>query len=327
MVGGLLALSAASALFAFADRLAWLFLARLVQGAADAVTWVVGFALVADLYEPDERGRVMGFVMSGASMGFLVGPTLGGWLYETGGTRLPFVAVAIAAAALAAGFVWLQTPPARRPVANITLAGVLRIRSVAVCTAAVVAIGSTIAMCEPVLSMHLASVAGLRPAAIGLVFGVGAIVSMTLHPVFGRLADKWGGRGLTLVGLLANALALPLLSLSWSLASAIVFFLVQALAMAVAVTPSLTYMAEATSEAGDDLFGVTYGVYNFAWAVGILAGPAVGGFLFERMGFPGLALLWAPFVIVLTLGLALASKSSASSRLCSPLHRGKEPAR
>ena len=29
----------------------------------------------------------------------------------------------------------------------------------------------------------------------------------------------------------------------------------------------------------------------------------------------------------LTLGLALASKSSASSRLCSPLHRGKEPAR
>src|SRR5205814_7080441 len=50
IVGGLIALSAASVLFAFADTLPWLFAARLVQGAADAITWVVGFALVADLY-------------------------------------------------------------------------------------------------------------------------------------------------------------------------------------------------------------------------------------------------------------------------------------
>jgi MFS family permease len=33
-----------------------LFLARVLQGAADAVTWVVGFALIADLYGEDERG-------------------------------------------------------------------------------------------------------------------------------------------------------------------------------------------------------------------------------------------------------------------------------
>jgi len=67
LVGGLLALAAATMLFAFADSLAWLFAARLVQGAADAVTWVVGFALVADLYGPRERGRVTGIVMAGAA--------------------------------------------------------------------------------------------------------------------------------------------------------------------------------------------------------------------------------------------------------------------
>ena len=32
----------------------------MVQGAADGVTWVVGFALIADLYGPEDRGRVMG---------------------------------------------------------------------------------------------------------------------------------------------------------------------------------------------------------------------------------------------------------------------------
>ena len=90
MVGGLLALAAASVLFAFAESLPWLFAARLVQGASDAVTWVVGFALIADLYRPEERGRVMGLVMSGTNLAFMGGPTIGGWLYETGGIRLPF---------------------------------------------------------------------------------------------------------------------------------------------------------------------------------------------------------------------------------------------
>src|SRR5229473_1501866 len=94
IVGGLIALAAASVLFAFADTLPWLFAARLVQGAADAITWVVGFALVADLYDTSERGRITGIVMSGTGIAMMVGPSLGGWLYEIGGMRLPFIAVA-----------------------------------------------------------------------------------------------------------------------------------------------------------------------------------------------------------------------------------------
>src|SRR6478672_4661951 len=98
MVAGLLALAAASLLFAYAETLPWLFAARLVQGAADAVTWVVGFALIADLYDSSERGRVTGIVMMGTSVAVMIGPTFGGWLYELGGIRLPFIAVAILAA-------------------------------------------------------------------------------------------------------------------------------------------------------------------------------------------------------------------------------------
>src|SRR5947207_15902993 len=85
IVSGLMALAAATLLFAFATSLPWLFAARLVQGAADAVTWVVGFALIADRYGVEERGRVTGIVMSGTSFAFMIGPTIGGWLYELGG--------------------------------------------------------------------------------------------------------------------------------------------------------------------------------------------------------------------------------------------------
>src|SRR6266487_1001599 len=64
---GLLALAASTALFAVSRSLPWLFVARLIQGAADAVTWVVGFALISDLYGDDERGRVSGIIMMGTS--------------------------------------------------------------------------------------------------------------------------------------------------------------------------------------------------------------------------------------------------------------------
>src|SRR5262245_31225036 len=113
LVGGLLALSASTVLFAFAPGLPWLFAARLVQGAADAVAWVVGFALIADLYSGEERGRVMGMVMSGSTFGFMVGPTLGGWLYETGGIQLPYLFIATLSLIVAAGIASLEFPSKR----------------------------------------------------------------------------------------------------------------------------------------------------------------------------------------------------------------------
>jgi hypothetical protein len=41
-----------------------------------------------------------------------------------------------------------------------------------------------------------------------------------------------------------------------------------------------------------------------AWGAGLLGGPALGGFLFERMGFPRLAWIWAPSVVSITILLS-----------------------
>jgi MFS family permease len=54
-------------------------------------------------------------------------------------------------------------------------------------------------------------------------------------------------------------------------------------------------------------FGVAYGLYNVSWGLGLLIGPAAGGFLFESLGFTRLTLLWSPIVIVLTILIARAS--------------------
>jgi MFS family permease len=144
----------------------------------------------------------------------------------------------------------------------------------------------------------------MGPARIGLVFGIAAVASTALHPVFGHLADRWGGRRLMLVGLLAIGSVLPFLSFSRSFGSAVALYIAQAVSVSLVVTPSLAFMAAAISAAGVQSFGVAYGVYNFAWALGLLAGPAAGGFLYERLGFERLTIVWGPAVIVMTVLLA-----------------------
>jgi len=305
MVGGLIALAAATVLFAFAQGLPGLFAARLVQGGADAVTWVVGFALIADLYGPEERGRVTGMVMSGTGFAFMVGPSLGGWLYEIGGMKLPFLAVAAMAVAGAIAFSWLRIPSPRSAHDPVPMGVVVRVPAIGACAAAVVVGAATTSMLEPIMALHLHGL-GVNPARIGLLFGVAAVATTMLHPWYGRLADRWGARRLTLIGLVLASLVLPFLSRTLTFESAMALFVVQASMIALVITPSLAYMGQATSDAGIGSFGVAYGLYNVAWGVGLLTGPALAGFLFERIGFSGLALVWSPFVIGVTLLLARA---------------------
>ncbi len=303
LVGGMLLLAGASMLFAFADTLPWLFAARLAQGAADAVTWVVGFALVADRYPASDRGRVTGIVMMGTSFAFMIGPSIGGWLYELGGIRLPFLAVSALAMVAAVAFLWLDIPSPPTDHEPVPIALVLRVPAVAVCAIAVLAIASTLSMLEPVLSLRLNEL-GVNPARVGLVYGIGAIATTAVHPFYGRAADRFGARRLTVIGLALAGCMLPILGRAWSFRSAVAFFVVHAACASMAITPSLAFMGEATSNAGVESFGVAYGLYNLAWGAGLLGGPAVGGYLFERIGFANLAIAWGPGLVIVSVLLS-----------------------
>lgn len=73
---------------------AMMVIARFMQGAAAAATWVAGLALMADTYPKHELGSALGLVMTSMSMGLLLGPPFGGFVYEFGGYRLPFLIAA-----------------------------------------------------------------------------------------------------------------------------------------------------------------------------------------------------------------------------------------
>jgi len=77
---------------AFAPTLWWLFIGRVLNGMT-AASFSTGGAYVADITPPEQRAKNFGMLTSAFSMGFLVGPTLGGFLGDIN-IRLPFLVAA-----------------------------------------------------------------------------------------------------------------------------------------------------------------------------------------------------------------------------------------
>jgi MFS family permease len=82
---GLVALAAATALLCVGTHIALWVVGRLFQGAAAAVVWTAGLALMVDTVGKDDLGQAIGYVSMAISVGTLAGPLLGGVVYEDGG--------------------------------------------------------------------------------------------------------------------------------------------------------------------------------------------------------------------------------------------------
>ncbi|KAJ5584869.1 MFS amine transporter [Penicillium hispanicum] len=85
LLSGLLALGAATALLCVGTNIGLWIAGRLFQGAAAAVVWTVGIALMVDTVGKDGLGQAIGYVSMSLSIGTMAGPLLGGVLYEKGG--------------------------------------------------------------------------------------------------------------------------------------------------------------------------------------------------------------------------------------------------
>ncbi|KKK18739.1 hypothetical protein P175DRAFT_0438021 [Aspergillus ochraceoroseus IBT 24754] len=91
MVTGVLILGAGTALLCAGTNIGLWIAGRILQGAAAAIVWTAGCALLADTVADEQLGHAMGYISTGMTLGNLTGPLVGGAVYEHGGYHSVFI--------------------------------------------------------------------------------------------------------------------------------------------------------------------------------------------------------------------------------------------
>jgi MFS family permease len=212
LLGGLAAFAAASALYVAADSPALLWAARLGQGVAASAFSPSASALVARLNPAAGHGRAFGSYGFHKSIGYTLGPLLGGVLVWAGGLRLLFAVLAVLGAAVA---VWAAVavpavPPL--PKARQTVLDLARRLADPVFLAPTAALaGATAALAVGVGFLPVSgAAAGLGTVATGAAVSVLAACAAVVQPRAGRALDAGHltARGGIAAGLLLAAAGL-----------------------------------------------------------------------------------------------------------------------
>ncbi|MFB1294596.1 MFS transporter [Mycobacterium sp. pW049] len=312
LIAGLVIFAVASASYAIADDPAWLWAGRFGQGVGAAAFSPAASALVALLTPAQAQGRAFGTYGSYKSIGYTLGPLLGGVIVALGGLRSLFAVMTVLAVVVA---VWaaVAVPSVRpRPRERQTLADTLRRFSESSFVTSTLALAATTAALSvgvgflPVLGTQ----AGLSPIVTGAVVSVLALTTAVAQPLAGRALDA--GK-ITVSGGIAVGMVLTAAGLASAMLPGLTGLLCAAVVMGVGcglITPlAFTMLARSTPE---ERLGQTMGAAEIGRECGDAAGPlavaSIAAVTSVPFGFAGLA------VIVSLAGLARVGVSRVRGR-------------
>lgn len=295
---GLIGLAGATLLFAVGGPYWLLLVGRVLQGAAAGLAWVASLSLIAATVPLERRGMAMGMAMSMVSLGILVGPPLGGLLVENFGTAVPFLLAAALAAVdgvARAVFVRGDRPAPHEPTGPLA---VLRVRGTVPVIVVVLISAAMIAAIEPLLPLHLTESFGMTPLGIGLLFGLTVVVGAILNPIVGSLLGRLNARILVVGGIVTAAIGLALLAIASSTGVVIAGMVFLGIAVALLSAPGTTLIGLQGQKFSPPAVGGSYTLFNLAYAVGLMAGPAISGFLTGAFSLTAALIVTAAAILV-----------------------------
>ncbi|MBP7410452.1 MAG: MFS transporter [Methanoculleus sp.] len=303
IIAGMLLLALATALFAFSTTVTHLIAARAIQGVSAAATWSAGLALLADTSEPSRLGERMGVALSAVSLGIILGPVVGGLLFEYLGYTATFLIPAVLVALVGIAVLAVPVRAVRQGRPDMLPGG--NLLPLAACAVVVVAVSGTYGVVDPYLPVYLHAAFSASPATIGVVFAVLAAAAILAQPAVGRVYDRYGGsRHLIGAGLLVSgvALAAAMQAPSLPLIAAAVFVL--GVALSSAMVPVMPILAGIYRGRGSQ--GAAYGIYNTFYSLGLAAGPFAGAAIVGRWSLSAVFLLQATVLAVIGVFIRLA---------------------
>ena len=311
---------------AFADTLLMLFLVRAFGGLM-AGNISAAFAYAADVTTKENRAKGMGLVGAAFGIGFILGPAIGGILAGPDPLNADYQSPALAAAglsllALVLGLVRLPeslSPEIRARNAALPrkarlsqLLEALRLPGVGLLIGLGFLATFVFAGLETTFAMWSRREYGWGPEQNGWIFAYVGLMSAAIQGgLIGRLARRFGERGLLRQGALALAVGIGGIPLTQEIWQLLVVLAIAAYGFSV-LNPAFNSLI--SQRVPDTDQGGVMGVTRSATTLARVAGPAWAGMLFAVLGrdwpyYSGAVVM----VLVLVLGIVALRESPASA--------------
>src|SRR3989344_3213004 len=284
-------------LFAFAPSLQILFVARAIEALAAAGMFPICASLISDFTSEEQRGKAMALVGMTFSLGFILGPALGG-LAEILSIQGAFiVAASLGAINFAFIFFNLKEPREKPESRDIVEKEVSLLHHISSPLLLIFASGMMIAFMigglQAVLALYTHDKMGFGAGDVGIIFTVIGILIMVFQFISGSLVSKWGEIRMIQVGMVLSALGFLLLVFSYDWLTLLLPLAILVLGNAF-VFPSVSSLV---SKRAKGKRGAVMGLVNSFQSLGQFVGPLLAGFLYTlNHAFPFYGLSAAVFL-------------------------------
>ena len=194
-------------------------------------------------------------------------------------------------------------------------------RNIAILFATLVIVMMGFGMIIPILPFYAAAF-GAAGKELGLLMAIFAAMQFVFAPIWGQLSDRYGRKGILMVGIVGNAISMLFFGLSTELWMLYASRALAGILSSATLPTAMAYIGDSTSE--EDRGG-GMGMMGAAMGVGMVLGPGLGGWLASgSMSTPffvaaGLSVLVLPFVLfVLPESLAKEARTQQEGGLRGP---------
>ena len=287
IIVGLIIFSASQLWFGLATHEWMLYAARFIRGIGGAFLIPATMAFVADITTLEERGKGMGFLGASMSLGFMIGPAIGGFLAKVSLT-FPFYMASVAAVIAAIISIIIlpdiknavsEIPPEPKKRENILTQMKNSVKTPYFMMLIIIFVFTFgIANFQTTFSLYVDHKYNYTPQDIAVVLTVGGFIGVIVQTlVVEKLFKRFGELNVILVNLIVAALAFLL------------FFIVDGFALVLLVasifSTATTLIRPAVNTvisklAGNEQ-GFAAGMNNAYMSLGSMIGPALAGMFFD----------------------------------------------
>ncbi|XP_028824301.1 MFS-type transporter SLC18B1 isoform X4 [Denticeps clupeoides] len=239
------------------------FLVRSVNAVGFAAAVTSSFAILAKVF-PNNIATVMGCVEVFTGLGLILGPPLGGWLYQSFGFEIPFIALGCLLFAMVPFNICLLPKLDADESESSFLRLCSCVRILLICFA-LFTLSSGLGFLDATLALFAVDKFSMSSGSVGLLMMGLSLPYGAASPVFGFFSDKFPHlrRWMMVTGGMITAMGFCLLG----------------------PVPVLHVTSELGLPENLSTLGLVSGLFSAVWSAGMFFGPVVGGYVAQQVNF------------------------------------------